>query len=120
MGVEAVSDEPPPHPPRVGAAVAVKMSRLIWDIDWAELLPHRVTEDGIELHLSTIEAAMPFISAHYAEIFEQDLEQDRFFIEPFDGAKMRYYQTTDVFQIRDGERTVGLLIGAPSDWSTYY
>jgi GNAT superfamily N-acetyltransferase len=92
----------------------------LWGLDWADWLPRRFTDDGVELHLSDIETALPFITAHYGEIFEQDLERGRFFSEPFDGAKRRYYQTSDVFEIRHAERTVGLLIGAPSDWSTYY
>jgi GNAT superfamily N-acetyltransferase len=104
-----------PTPPDIPRA-----SRFFWDIDWAEWLPRPLTQDGIALHLGTIESAMPFISAHYAEIFEQDLERERFFHEPFDGPKLRYYQTADVFEIRHSDRTVGLLIGAPSDWSTYY
>jgi GNAT superfamily N-acetyltransferase len=120
MGAEAVSGEHALLTPRVDPADLVKVSRLLWGIDWRAWLPRRLTEDGIELHLSSIDAAMPFISAHYAEIFEQELERDRFFSEPFDGPKMRYYRTADVFEIRHAERTVGLLIGAPSDWSTYY
>jgi RimJ/RimL family protein N-acetyltransferase len=120
MGAVAVSGEHALHTRRTDPADAVKLSRLLWDIDWRSWLPRRLTEDGIEFHLSSIEAAMPFVSAHYAEIFEQDLERDGFFSEPFDGPKMRYYRTADVFEIRHAGRTIGLLIGAPSDWSTYY
>jgi GNAT superfamily N-acetyltransferase len=83
-------------------------------------LPRGFTDDGIELHPSDIESAMPFISAHYGEIFEQDLERGRFLNEPFDGPKLHYYQTADVFEIKHSEQTVGLLICAPTDWSTYY
>jgi len=97
-----------------------KASRWLWNIDWSELLPRALTDDGIELRVGSIEAAMPFITAHYAEIFEQDLERDRFYAEPFDDAKIRYYQTADIFDIAHRGRTIGLLIAAPSDWSTYY
>ena len=122
MGAEALVEDSAPRS-RLSALElpdGPKASRLFWGIDWAEWLPRKITEDGVELHASRIEWAMPFISAHYAEIFEQDLERERFFSEPFDGAKMRYYQTADVFEIKHAHRTVGLLIGAPSDWSTYY
>jgi GNAT superfamily N-acetyltransferase len=120
MGAEAVSDNRLAYSTRIEAVHPSRASQLLWDIDWGKWLPRQITDDGIELRLSDIQAAMPFISAHYAEIFEQELERHRFFSEPFDGAKMRYYQTNDVFEIKHGERTVGLLIGAPSDWSTYY
>ena len=122
MGAEALVEDSAPlrSAPPLEVPDAPKASRLFWGIDWAEWLPRQLTDDGVELHLSCIESAMPFISAHYAEIFEQDLERDRFFSEPFDGAKMRYNQAADVFEIKHAHRTVGLLIGAPSDWSTYY
>ena len=120
LGAEAVSQGQDLPVARADRPSQAKASRFLWGIDWAEWLPRRFTEDGIELCLSDIESAMPFISAHYAEIFEQDLERGRFFSEPFDGAKLRYYQTADVFEIKHSGRTVGLLIGAPSDWSTYY
>lgn len=98
----------------------LKISRLLWGIDWAKLLPRAITSDGIELHLSSVEQALPFIGAHYAEIFEQDPASERFFTEPFDGPKLRYLESSDVFEMKAAERTVGLLICAPSDWSTYY
>jgi hypothetical protein len=95
-------------------------SKSLWGIDWSRDLPRRLTDDGVDLFASRIEDALPFIAAHYTEIFEQSAEQDGFFREPFDGAKQRYMQSADVLEVRHAGRTVGLLIGAPSDWSTYY
>jgi ribosomal protein S18 acetylase RimI-like enzyme len=117
---EGVSQQKARRSSAIDSEVSPKASRLWWGVDWAECLPRTVTRDGIELHVSSIELAMPFIAEHYAEIFEQDLASDRFFSEPFEGAKLRYYQASDVFEMKDAGRTVGLLIGAPSDWSTYY
>jgi ribosomal protein S18 acetylase RimI-like enzyme len=117
---EAVPEGKAGRSSAIDSAVSPKVSRLLWGVDWAECLPRAVTRDGIELHVSSIELAMLFIAEHYTEIFEQDLASDRFFSEPFEGAKLRYYQASDVFEMKDAGRTVGLLIGAPSDWSTYY
>lgn len=101
-------------------ADVAKTSQVLWGIDWAEWLPRKLTSDGIVICASDIDRALPFISGHYASIFEQDLERSPFFSEPFDGAKMRFYRASDVMEIKDAERTVGVLIAAPSDWSTYY
>lgn len=120
LGAEAVSQQQGVRAARVEGPSPPKASKFLWGIDWAEWLPRRLTGDGIDLCPSDIESAMPFICAHYAEIFEQDAERGQFFHEPFDGAKLRYYRTADVFEIKHAARTVGLLIGAPSDWSTYY
>lgn len=120
LGAETVSPESGLRTTQVEGPSRAKASRFLWGIDWAEWLPRDLTDDGIELHWSDIDSAMPFIEAHYAEIFEQDAERGRFFHEPFDGAKRRYYKTADVFEIKRAAYTVGLLIGAPSDWSTYY
>src|SRR5579864_2714162 len=87
VGAEALSQDPSvcsartershtERPPSDGAREE-KTSRFLWGIDWAEWLPRRFTDDGIELHESRIESAMPFISAHYGEIFEEDLERGR-------------------------------------------
>jgi GNAT superfamily N-acetyltransferase len=102
----------PPPPPL--------LSRLFWKVDWVESLPLTLTQDGIELRASDIERALPFIGAHYGEIFAGDEERARFFHEPFDDAKIRYYRACDVFELTHGHRTIGIMIGAPTDWSTYY
>jgi hypothetical protein len=102
------------------SAPILPASKTLWGIDWASALPRRLTDDDVDLVASRIDAVLPFIAAHYAEIFEQDMERAGFFGEPFDGAKMRYMQSADVLEVRQAGQTIGLLIGAPSDWSTYY
>jgi ribosomal protein S18 acetylase RimI-like enzyme len=120
LGAELVSQKKGLRTTQVEGPSRAKASRFLWGIDWAEWLPRDLTDDGIELQESDIDSALPFIEAHYAEIFEQEAERGRFFHEPFDGAKRRYYKTADVFEIKQSGCTVGLLIGAPTDWSTYY
>jgi ribosomal protein S18 acetylase RimI-like enzyme len=55
---------------------------------------------------------------HYGEIFGS--ERDRFLVEPMTAAKRRFCSETDIFLFRAEDRTVGLLMGHPTDWSTYY
>jgi RimJ/RimL family protein N-acetyltransferase len=98
----------------------VRASEEFWGVDWETALPRLLTSDGIELRCSDIERALPFIGNHYATIFEEQPGASRFLAEPFDGAKLRYYRRADVFEVADGNETVGLVIGEPSDWSSYY
>ncbi len=111
-----------PESPESGVrrTTSPNLSRLFWGVDWAESLPLALTRDGIELRASHIHRALPFVGAHYAEIFAQDEERARFFHEPFDEAKIRYYEASDVFELVQHGATIGVMIGAPTDWSTYY
>ena len=105
---------------QLGAPEPTRASRALWNIDWDAFLPRTLTEDGVALFASSVERIRSFMSAHYAEIFEDDPERHRFLTEPFDDAKLRYLETADVFEIQYRQRVVGTLIAGPSDWSTYY
>lgn len=96
------------------------LSQMLWGLDWRERLPLTVTEDGVSLHASTFEESMPFVQAHYAEIFHHDA-QSLFASAPSSPHKEHFYRVAgDFFELRDGEETVGLVVGNPVDWSTYY
>jgi RimJ/RimL family protein N-acetyltransferase len=96
-----------------------RLSRTLWGLDWAEHFPVELP-GGFVVHASNYDAALPFIREHYALIFEEDS------LSPFSNsrvtpAKDRYYRVAgDFFELRRDERTVGLLLCTPSDWSTYY
>jgi len=116
----ADADDEEPRSEQRPALAGAPASRELWGVDWRAALPRRLTQDGIELRCSDIERALPFVAAHYGAIFEEDPASNRFFSEPFDGAKLRYYRQADVFEMVDRGETVGVAIGGPSDWSTYY
>src|SRR5262249_36586756 len=68
--------------------------------------------------LSSIAA---FVAHHAAEIFEEDPSTSRFLPQRMTRAKRRYYELfADIFEFVEGERTAGVLVGTPVDWSTYY
>jgi ribosomal protein S18 acetylase RimI-like enzyme len=97
-----------------------RLSEVMWDLDWSRLLPLDVG-DGVLVTASSLEEALPFIQAHYAEIFEECPDDHRFWREPMSPARVRYYQRVgDFFEFRRHQQTVGLMIGTPVDWSTYY
>jgi ribosomal protein S18 acetylase RimI-like enzyme len=96
-----------------------RLSEVLWDLDWSRLLPLDVG-DGVLVTASSIEEALPFIQAHYAEIFEESPDDHRFWREPMSQARVRYYQQADFFEFKRAGQTVGLMIGTITDWSTYY
>jgi GNAT superfamily N-acetyltransferase len=101
-----------------GAAHAA-LSETLWAIRWSDHLP-QVVCDGVTVHASTFEEALPFVRAHYATIFCEDESS------PFSGARLtaakdRYYRAAgDFFEFKMGARTVALMVGTPIDWSSYY
>jgi RimJ/RimL family protein N-acetyltransferase len=97
-----------------------RLSQELWDLDWSRLLPLDVG-DGVTVTASSLEEALPFIQAHYAEIFEESPDDHRFWHEPMSQARVRYYQQVgDFFEFKRAGQTIGLMIGTVTDWSTYY
>ncbi len=99
-----------------------RLTHLLWGLDWAEHVPVDLGDTGVTVELTSFEAAMPFISAHYELIFEEQPGSSKFKQDTsIRGAKERYYQHCgDFFDFRCDGESVGLLIGAAADWSTYY
>lgn len=98
----------------------VKLSELLWDIRWGEYFPKQLTSDGILVASVSYEDAIPFIQEHYSQIF-QDSDDSPFYGGKITAARSRYYRIAgDFFAFKDGEKIIGILIGNPSDWGTYY
>ncbi len=96
------------------------LSRTLWELDWTSLLPHPITEDGIAVQASDYDSAEPFIRDHYATIFEDD-PRTAFAAADLHPSKGRYYRAAgDFFAFVQRDRMVGLLIGTPIDWCSYY
>jgi hypothetical protein len=97
-----------------------RLSELMWGLDWSRHLPLDVGNDVV-VTASSLEEALPFIQSYYSEIFEESPDDRRFWREPLSQARIRYYQQVgDFFEFKHDRRTVGLMIGTMSDWSTYY
>lgn len=108
---------------KVQSARAATLSQRILGLDWGEHLPLRI--DDVWVESASFEEALPFIEAHYGRIFGD--QQARFLADPMTPAKRRFCDEMDVLTLRaDGlaERAsgdlIGLLIGHPLDWSSYY
>lgn len=79
-----------------------------------------MTEDGIVAFASSYDAALPFVVEHYRDIFHES-EASPFSTSRIESRKEQYYRVAgDFFEIKQEARTVGLVVGTPVDWSTYY
>jgi GNAT superfamily N-acetyltransferase len=92
----------------------------LWGIDYSESFPLQVSEDGITVDAVGVDEALEFVGEHYAAIFG-GAEGSPFWTEESPAARERYLRhACDIFAFRDGDEVVGLFIGNPVDWSTYY
>lgn len=93
-------------------------SRRWWGLDWSRHFPW--VHDDIEFVLGSIDDALPFIAEHYPTLFSNRAGDDRFLAEPMSLAKIRIYREADVFLMKDRGRVIGLLMGHPTDATSYY
>lgn len=109
---------PDTEPPPSTTGARDSLSRTLWGIEWSRHLPRRIGRDVVVTH-SSYDAALPFIREHYAAIFEEPSDSPFHVVSA--SSKARYYRASgDFFEFREGESTVGLLVGTPVDWSSYY
>lgn len=94
-------------------------SRQIYGIDWSEHFPATIAE-GVRLEPASLPEALAFTSAHYARIFGEHAADGRFFVDPSTPARRRFLEASDRFVFREDGAIIGLLLGNPVDWSTYY
>ena len=94
------------------------LSKRIWGFDWSEELPWDL--DGIRAEAASFAEGLSFVEAHYAAIFGPLTDGSRFLSDAMTPAKRRFGDEMDVIAFRDGPETVGVWMGHPSDWSSYY
>jgi ribosomal protein S18 acetylase RimI-like enzyme len=95
-----------------------RLSQRLWNLDWNRHLPWRF--DDVTVELGTFADAVPFMAAHYPAIFHARENEGRFLGDPMTPAKRRFCDEMDVFLLKANGALVGLWMGHPTDWSTYY
>ena len=93
------------------------LSMRWWNLDWRAHLP--VTFGEVTVGLATLADAEAFIGEHYPRMFAA-ADGAAWLANPMTEAKRRFYRDADIFVFRERDRAVGLQIGHPTDWSTYY
>lgn len=94
------------------------MSRRLWDLDWASLLPWET--NGVRIALGRADEVVAFLGDHHEELFPGLSTDGRFLREPMTEAKRRWAAEMDVFTFHAGDQLVGTFMGHPTDWSSYY
>lgn len=99
---------------RVGEARApTRASERLWGLEWPTW-----TCNGVTIEPTTFEAVTPFIAEHYPSIFAT--EPNRFLEEKLTPAKRHFLAECDVHQFRADGRVIGIAMGHPTDWATFY
>jgi GNAT superfamily N-acetyltransferase len=102
-----------------GAIEVGTLSQRLWGLDFRAHLPWTLA-GGVTLEHGTTEDVLTFVRGHYAAIFAVDADDRRFLPDPPTEAKRRFLEASDRFLFRDGDTVIGLLVGNPIDWTSYY
>lgn len=95
------------------------LSKQLWGFSPADGLPRVVTQDGVTALAGDFERARSFLSAHFGMFSEESLGASPSL--RVQSLKSEYLEKgCDILELRHDESTVGVLIGAPEDWSSYY
>jgi RimJ/RimL family protein N-acetyltransferase len=94
------------------------LSKRVWGFDWRVELPWSF--DDVTAVAGTFDQALDFVAEHYATIFQKSNAAARFLDDPLTNAKRRFCAEMDVVLYRHAGRVIGVWLGHPVDWSTYY
>lgn len=95
------------------------LSEKIWQIDWTKYFPLSL-DDSTSIETTDFETVAAFSSRKFSEIY-RIIPETQFQWFETSPAKAKFYELTcDFFAFKAAGRVVGIGLGHPSDWSTYY
>jgi hypothetical protein len=95
------------------------LSARLWGLDLSAGLPQVLSTQGVEAVTGDLSRIRQFLLEQFPWFGEEHLGATP--TECMVDAKRRYLITAcDVIELRHEGRTVGALVGAPEDWSSYY
>jgi ribosomal protein S18 acetylase RimI-like enzyme len=98
------------------------LSLALLGVKWQEYFPLTVPETSLKITTCQYAVAEEFLTCNWNRIYRQDSTDRRFLSETAHLSRRRaYYRIAgDFFSFLDGEKCVGIFIGTPIDWSSYY
>jgi hypothetical protein len=100
-------------------ASSKRLSESLWGIDYAQHFPLALGEE-LSVGVADVSEALQFAGEHFAGVFGTAAEAT-FWTGGSAEARVRYLERVcDLFIFRDRGEAVGLFVGNPVDWSTYY
>jgi ribosomal protein S18 acetylase RimI-like enzyme len=100
-------------------SVAPKLSEKFWSLDLGARLPRVMSRDGTEATTGDLDRIRSFLRRDFPSLTEEGLGNA---LSPMIAKTKRWYlgAACDLIELRHRGATVGAIIGAPEDWSTYY
>lgn len=96
-----------------------ELSFRYWGRALAHRLPCQVSGDGVRATRGQLSRIREFIARECPSLAEEALGAVT--QQPLAAAKQSYFQSAcDLIELRHEDRTIGVFVGAPEDWSTYY
>lgn len=94
------------------------LSRQFWNADLSDRLPRPLASADMHATHGELPRIRSFLSEHFPRFTEeaQGSSPDAWIAT----VKSSYLRRCDLIELRSGARTVGVFVGAPEDWSTYY
>jgi hypothetical protein len=108
-----------PSEPVHSATAPIALSNRLWGLDLYERLPQVLTHDGVTAQRGELSRVRAFLAAEFPSLTEEAFSATP--SEMVLRAKRTYLETTcDLIEISHRGQTVGVVVGAPEDWSSYY
>ena len=104
----------------VGLPQAARLSHKLWDIDWSRYFPAQLPTSNLVVREVDLDEAAGFLARSDEQVFGR---QGQWVQRKREDAtlKQRYFQAAcDAFGFWRERTIVGLFIGNPADWSSYY
>lgn len=99
--------------------LVTSLSATLWGLDLSQGLPRVLSQDGIIATPGDLTRVRTFIAEEFPSFGEESLGATP--SETIIDAKRWYLRSAcDAIELRHEGRTIGVLVGAPEDWSSYY
>jgi hypothetical protein len=93
-------------------------STQLWGFSVCDDLPRKISSDGVEAVVASYERISCFLAEQYAMFTEEGLgSAPNAFAQK---SKHAYLAGCDLITLIHRDKTVGIMVGAPEDWSSYY
>lgn len=103
----------------VRAAANMPQSGCMWGFALRDVLPHKLSDDGVVAVAGEFPRIARFLSEQFAMFTEES--QGSTPNLTVSKRKLEYLrEACDLVELRHGDETVGVFVGAPEDWSSYY
>jgi hypothetical protein len=95
------------------------LSARLWGLDFTKTSPRTLTSDGVQAVPGDMTRACDFLAREFPA-FREEHSGVIPSAKMLDAKRWYLQSACDVIELRHDDRTVGVLIGAPEDWSSFY